>query len=152
MKWSVKKLTKVLKMEKIRMIISYMSEWSHQRGLPYISQSTMILVSVALFLIVLIILFLVLRKLKLWYWRVNVQINMLQSIDTKLKHMEEKMTTEVRMNPKIQDSESQCPNMMTGVAEAVAQEGKIAEGKGQTAVGRSGKVYTETDLERLIKD
>ena len=127
-------------------------EWLKDLGLPYISQGEAILILMAVFLLLLFILWIVFRKVRLWYWKTDVQINTLKSIDSHLKSVQETLlqNTANQIGKVNSDKESQVENDPS--IENTLQDSATQAIEGQTAVGRSGRVYTEAELELQIRE
>lgn len=138
-------------MENNSTLWSKTAEWLEELGLPYISVYEAMLISLAVFLVLLFILWLVFRKARLWYWKTDIQIDTLKSIDGRLQNVENKLsqdtfkTAETAENdPPAQDEKGQLPGTV--------QEKSLQEGEGLIAVGRSGRIYTEAELELQIRE
>jgi uncharacterized protein (DUF58 family) len=138
-------------MENSSIFWNKIADWLTRLGFPYISPYIAMLILLAAVLVLLLILWLLFRKLRLWYWKTNIQINTLKSIDVRLHNVEEKLTTnsvvvvgKVENITPEQGGESPSP-------EAV-QEKEEQEYAGLTAVGRSGRIYTEAELELQIRE
>jgi hypothetical protein len=119
-------------------------------GLPHVSESGAIMIFAAAFLVLLFILWLVFRNMRLWYWKTNIQIDTLKSIDGRLQSMEEKLSVKVvqpvavtAVSP-IEDEAAEPLECGTEVA--------VREPEGLVVVGRSGRIYTEAELELQIRD
>jgi hypothetical protein len=102
-------------------------------------------------LVLLFILWLVFRKMRLWYWKTNIQVETLKRIDDRLHNVEEKLSPGV---VKIIEMKEETPS--TGDRDE-STSGTIPEKPapayvGLTAVGRSGKIYTEAELEVQIRE
>lgn len=126
------------------------ADWLTSLGFSYISPYAAMFILSAVFLVLLFILWLLFRNLRLWYWKTNIQIDTLKSIDVRLHNVEEKLTANSVMvvgkaenNAPEQDGESLLP-------ETVQDE--EPENAGRTAVGKSGRVYTEAELELQIRE
>ncbi len=127
------------------------TEWFKSLGLPYLSEFEAMLILLAAFLVLLFILWLVFRKARLWYWKTNIQIDTLKSIDVRLHNVEEKLSlSAVRIVEKT-DDETPVQDGAETISETV-QEMAEPEREGLTAVGKSGKIYTEAELELQIRD
>jgi len=119
-------------------------------GLPHVSESGAIMIFAAAFLVLLLILWLVFRKMRLWYWKTNIQIDTLKSIDDRLQNVEEKLLVQA-----LQPSAAMVASPKEDEAAAPEEcrtEEPVREPKGLTVVGRSGRVYTEAELELQIRD
>lgn len=109
------------------------------------------LILLAAFLVFFLILWLLFRKLRLWYWKTNIQIDTLKSIDVRLHNVEEKLT----VNPVIigGNAENNTPEQGGEPPRPeTVQEKTEAESAGLIAVGKSGRVYTEAELELQIRE
>ena len=100
----------------------------------------------ACFIVLLPLIWLLSRSPRLWYWKVNAQADTLKSIDLKLQQLGNDFKENVAF---INGSESG--------GEAFEEELEIEEYISEPAatvfsVGRSGKVYTEEELDELIKE
>lgn len=127
------------------------TEWFKSLGLPYISELEAMLILLAAFLVLLLLLWLVFRKARLWYWKTNIQIDTLKSIDTRLHNVEEKLSMSVAGIVEMTHDETPAGDEAETTPETL-HEMTEPEGKGQTAVGKSGKIYTEAELELQIRD
>ena len=120
-------------------------------GLPHLSESEAIMIFAAAFLVLLFILWLLFRRARLWYWKTNVQIDTLKSIDGRLHNMEEKLTLLKDGAAACAEADLQTPNDTEPDPDR-ALESVESEMMGIIAVGRSGRVYTEAELELQIRD
>lgn len=127
------------------------AEWLKSLGLPYISEFEAMLILLTAFLVLLFILWLVFRKARLWYWKTNIQIDTLKSIDVRLHNVEEKLSVSAVRIVEKTDDETPAQDGTDTTSETV-QEMTELEGEGLTAVGKSGKIYTEAELELQIRD
>lgn len=127
------------------------ADWLTSLGFSYISPYTAVVVLLAVVLVLSLILWLLFRKLRLWYWKTNIQVDTLKSIDVRLHNVEEKLTTNSvvvvgkaeNITPE-QDGEPPSPETV--------QKNEEQEYAGLTAVGRSGRIYTEAELELQIRE
>jgi hypothetical protein len=104
-------------------------------------------------LLLLLLVLLILRKVMLWYWKVDLQVNTLKEIDEKLTALE----TEIKEKaiPIYADDESHFLEDVT-----LADDSFIFEQDEQDAqsieavfcVSKSGRLYTEKELEELIRN
>ncbi|MCL1808452.1 MAG: hypothetical protein FWG42_01640 [Clostridiales bacterium] len=105
-----------------------------------------VLLAVLVCLAALLLAWLLLRRLKLWYWKVDLQVDALKGINQKLHKLEEGMTESVVFADKHETAEE----------EAAAEDGEEAHvpdiADAVYCVGKTGKIYTEEELEMLIKD
>lgn len=138
-------------MENSRVFWNKIAEWFNSLGLPYRSELEAMLILLAAFLVLFFILWLAFRKARLWYWKTNIQIDTLKSIDARLHRVEEKLSLgAVRIVEKT-DDEIPARDGEETTTETV-QEMTEPEGEGLTAVGKSGTIYTEAELELQIRD
>lgn len=130
------------------------AEWFGLMGLPSISLWEAVLVIAAVFLLLVAILWLALRKARLWYWKTEVQLNTLKNIEDRLKNVEEKVTQGTIALLETTDAEVPITEtVLTPDTEPIRQKQKTALwDDGSTAVGKSGKVYTEAELEMQIRE
>lgn len=144
-------MTKVLNMENNGIFSDRIAEWFGPFGLPYISLWEAVLILAAVFLILYAILWLILRKARLWYWKTDLQLNTLQNIECRLKNVEEKVSqSTIALQEK---TEAEVPEAEPDPYAESAEEKKTAlRDDGSTAVGRSGRVYTEAELELQIRE
>lgn len=144
------KFTKVPIMENSSIFWNKIADWLTSLGFSYISPTTAMLILAAAFLVLLFILWLIFRKLRLWYWKTNIQIDTLKSIDVRLHNVEEKLAaspvTVVVTGDGIMPEQDGAPLTET------VQEETEPEDVGLTVVGKSGKVYTEAELELQIRE
>ena len=127
------------------------TEWIESLGFPDISEFEAKLILLAAFLVLLFILWLVFRKMRLWYWKTNIQIETLKRIDDRLHNVEGKLSTGV---VKVIEMIEEQPSTTDGgqpTTETVP-ENAVLEFVGLTVVGRSGKIYTEAELEVQIRE
>jgi len=121
-------------------------------GLPYISEFEAMLILLAAFLILFFVLWLVFRRTRLWYWKTNIQIDTLKSIDFRLHNIEEKLSlNSIRV---VEKAESEIP-AQDGTAPSspgTVQEKPVPEREVLTAIGKSGRIYTEAEIELQIRD
>ncbi len=117
-------------------------------GLPYISASEAILILTAVFFVLLILLWLLFRKIRLWYWKTDIQIDTLKSIDNRLHHVEEKLLQNYGSADEKAAGDEEVPDG-TETRESIQA---APEEKGVFSIGKSGKVYTEAELELQIRE
>jgi hypothetical protein len=127
------------------------ADWFTSHGIPYISPYIAMLVLLAAALVLFLILWLLFRKLRLWYWKTNIQVDTLKSIDVRLHNVEEKLTTNAVVVVGKVDNITPEQAVESPLPEAV-QNKEEQEYAGLTAVGRSGKIYTEAELELQIRE
>lgn len=145
------KLTKVPNMENSSMLWRTIADLLESIGLPQVSELEAMVILAAAFLVLLFILWLIFRKARLWYWKTNVQIDTLKSIDGRLHDMEEKLSLHTVGASVCAEGDPQEQNE-TGPEQEDAKEIQESAAVGMIAVGRSGRVYTEAELELQIRD
>ena len=91
------------------------------------------------------LLWLVLREARLWYWKVNKQVGALENIDLKLRKIERDLKTRAEEEPQQETTRTRAAPVKE------ATEAREPE-KERYAKGKSGKIYTEAELEALIRD
>jgi hypothetical protein len=127
------------------------AEWLMSLGLPYVSGFGAMMILLAAALVLLFILWLVFRKIRLWYWKTNIQVDTLKSIDVRLHNVEEKLSQGV--SAVVEKAECAAPDREEAdPAPEPVKEETAPESKGLTAVGRSGRIYTEAELELQIRE
>ncbi|MEL7654872.1 MAG: hypothetical protein AAGU75_03070 [Bacillota bacterium] len=126
--------------------------WPESLGLPYISQTAAVLILLAVLLVLFFLLWLVMRKARLWYWKTNAQIDTLKSIDLHLKNVEEKLSSDVIKVVELSDKLAQPQKNHTEPSIQELPRETVTDGKGLTVIGKSGRVYTEAELELQIRD
>jgi len=97
-------------------------------------------------LVVLFLIWLLSRRIRLWYWKVDKRLDALGVIDRKLQELEDKMREEPADIDTIMAPETEA------VIENKCETKHPAPGSAVYSMGRSGKVYTEQELEELIRD
>jgi len=110
-----------------------------------------LMVFICVFLLILLTC-LILRKFRLWYWKVDLQIDTLKNIDDKLKLLEEGIKEST-----IFIDESNLQNSVVEAAEEIVlkdETGTQGIKQAETVYSKSstGRIYTEEELEELIKD
>ncbi|MDD4564749.1 MAG: hypothetical protein PHE79_04655 [Eubacteriales bacterium] len=130
----------------MEIILNQIREGLQSIGLPYISQFETLLILLTVLTILVFVLWIVLRRMKLWYWKTDIQIDTLKNIDNHLAHIGETLSK----NIEAADSETQLQseNIDPLNQETVPE----AAPEGEFDIGRSGKVYTEAELELLIRE
>ncbi|MGI6747581.1 MAG: hypothetical protein ACOX4V_07410 [Anaerovoracaceae bacterium] len=120
-------------------------------GLPYISPIESFLFLLAILMVLFFVLWIALRRIKLWYWKTDIQIDTLKNIDNHLVHIEEKLSGNIKDSAEAANSEKQLQSeKIDSLNQEIVQETSMPEGK--FAIGRSGKVYTEAELELQIRE
>ena len=138
-------------MENSSMFWNKITEWLGSLGFLDISEFEAKLILLTTFLVLLFILWLVFRKMRLWYWKTDIQVETLKRIDERLHNVEEKLVPGVvkvielmEESPSTRDREEPTPETVP--------EKSAPEFVGLTVVGRSGKIYTEAELEVQIRE
>lgn len=129
--------------------LNRLTEYMNDAGLRVSTEGVMLIIfAVAVVLVAL--LWLGLRKCRLWYWKVDVQTDRLERIDNRLKNIEEGL-----VSPSVKEGQKEDTSMKEEIEEQCAE---AEECKKDTAiksdtyyVGKSGKVYTEEELEAQIR-
>ena len=126
------------------------ANWLQSLGLPYVSQLEALFI-LAVFLILIALIWLALRKARLWYWKTDIQIDALKNIENQLKKVDERLSQGIDSEHEvsaadagasIQETDSQKEN--AGRKHLLIEE--------ESAIGRSGKIYKESELEVQIKE
>lgn len=134
-------------------ILNQIREGLESIGLPYISQSGAFLFLLTVLLILLFILWMIFRKIRLWYWKTDSQINTLRDIDNHLINIKEALSQNTEKTTESADNGKhlQSGNIDPLKCESVPKK-PIPEEQGMIAIGKSGKVYTEAELELQIRE
>ncbi len=138
-------------MENSSILSDKITEWFGHLGLPSLSLWEAVLILTAVFLILAAILWLVLRKVRLWYWKTEVQINTLKNIESRLKNVEEKVSQSPIALVETTDAEVPTAEAAAETIEPTRQKTPLWD-DGSTAIGKSGRVYTEAELEMQIRE
>jgi len=135
-------------------ILNKMAGWLEKLGFSYISEFEAGLILAAMFLLLLLILWLVSRRARLWYWKTDIQIDMLKSIDGRLESVEEKLERGVftAADEKREEPEALSADKNGQLSEENTEREAAENNEGMTCVGKSGRVYTEAELEELIRE
>lgn len=137
-------------MDNNSMFLNKITEWFKSHGLPYITDFEAMLILLTAVLILLIVLWLVLRRVRLWYWKTDIQLQTLKSIDDRLRSVEEKLMPNALAN--VDKTEGQSSDLDEAEQSDTESQKALHEFAGLTAVGRSGKIYTEAELESQIRE
>jgi hypothetical protein len=132
-------------------ILDKFAGWLGKLGLSYISEFEAGLILAAVFLLLLMILWLVFRKARLWYWKTDIQIDTFKKIDGRLQIVEEKLTCGVLAAAEKAESDPLSGEEKGQPSENIEPEA-AEDCEGLTYVGRSGRVYTEAELELQIRE
>lgn len=136
-------------MENSSLFLNKIADLFASLGLTYISEFEAMLILLAVFFVLLFLLWLVFRKARLWYWKTDIQIDTLKSIDVRLHNVEEKLLQS--STAEVEKAESETSNQDD--EEASPENLQVApEQEGLTAVGKSGRIYTEAELELQIRE
>lgn len=129
-------------------------EWMNSIGFKITSQTTMWVIFATLITVIFFI-WIVFRGLRLWYWKVDIQVNTLKSIDSRLKNVEEGFS----IYP-LKEENKQAGNEVLMKENQTAEEFTELDKKQEDEIrnnkvlntGRSGRVYTEEELEIQIRE
>jgi len=138
-------------MDNSSMFWNKITKWFESLGSPGISEFETKLILLTAFLVLLFILWLVFRKMRLWYWKTNIQVETLKRIDDRLHNVEEKLSPGVVKVIEMMEETPSSAEAEEPTSETVPEK-VIPELVGLTAVGRSGKIYTEAELEVQIRE
>lgn len=140
-------------MEDVNFFWNNITELLESLGMSYVTKTEAMLILLAALLIVLALLWFVFRRARLWYWKTNIQIETLKSIDLHLKNVEEKITLSRMKIIEETDKEMQLKIKKIDLSDQdMKMENTAPDGETQTAVGKSGRIYTEAELELQIRD
>ena len=98
---------------------------------------------VVCFVIIFLLLWFLSRGVRLWYWKVNAQVDALKSIDVKLQELEGGL----KAGPASAGISGPAVETLVLEMEKEMPEPLITCGEGEP-----GKVFTEEELEKLIRD
>mgnify|MGYP000860172625 CR=1 FL=1 len=123
-------------------------------GLTYISEVGAMLILLAVCFVLLFLLWLVFRRARLWYWKTEIQIDALKSIDARLHNVEEKLSQQrAGLDADEADVEADGEIIIPCDEEQPQETARTAwERDGLTVVGKSGRIYTEAELEIQIRE
>ena len=102
----------------------------------------LVIVGVAVFVL---LLWLIFRDARLWYWKVDKQVGTLKSIDEKLRSIEQGLAGRAEVEA-AQEKEPLHDAQTTENGERQAPK------KESSCRGKSGRIYTEVELEALIRE
>lgn len=129
------------------MFLNIITDWFNSHGLPGITEFEAMLILLAAILILLVLAWLIVRRLRLWYWKTDLQLEALNRIDARLHNVEE------RLLPNTLTAVENVDRQASGQEGAEQQSETVPENtEGLTAVGRSGRIYTEAELELQIRE
>lgn len=129
------------------MFLNIITDWFNSHGLPGITEFEAMLISLAAILILLVLVWLIVRRLRLWYWKTDVQIETLNRIDARLHNVEERLLSNTPAVVENVDSQASDQEGTEQQSETVSENTE-----GLTAVGKSGRIYTEAELELQIRE
>jgi len=95
-------------------------------------------------IVLFVLLWLITRRPRLWYWKVGTQTDALTSIERKMQQLEEGLKNNTV--PVI------APELIEQEKDAAAEIKEEEEDVAASCKGKSGKIYTEQELEELIRD
>jgi hypothetical protein len=105
----------------------------------------------AVFLILIALIWLAFRKARLWYWKTDIQIDALKNIENQLKKVDERLSQGIDLEHEVSAAGAEASIQGTdSLKENSGQESLFIEE--ESAIGRSGKVYKESELEVQIKE
>lgn len=145
------KLTKVLKMDNNSMFLNIIAEWFRSHGLPYLTEFEAMLILLAALFVLVFIFWLVFRNLRLWYWKTDIRVETLKSIDARLYSVEERLSQGILKVAENTEKEATAHDGAERSSETVP-ENAVNEYAGRKAIGRSGRIYTEAELELQIRE
>ena len=99
------------------------------------------------FIILLLLIWLLLRGIRLWYWKVNTQVTALKNIDIKLQKLEEGLKESTILSDGAEMSAETFPED-EGEKEIQTPEPTNTD----ISIGKSGRAYTEEELEKIIRE
>ena len=138
-------------MENSSVFWNKIANWLTGLGFPPISEFEVKLVFIAVLLALLIILWFAFRKIRLWYWKTELQIDTLKNIEIHLQSVEERLTQDSAT--KVEKAEGGESLKDSSEASEEPEETEKESNRGiLTAIGRSGKIYTEAELELQIRE
>ncbi|HML36888.1 MAG TPA: hypothetical protein PKA19_05585 [Bacillota bacterium] len=127
------------------------AEWLESFGFPDVTGLEAMLIFLALFLVLLFALWLIFRKARLWYWKTDIQIDALKSIDDRLHSVETRLS-EVPLKGILEAEPAEPAPEGESRPEEDLPENTAQESEGFIAVGRSGRIYREAELELQIRE
>ncbi len=126
------------------------ANWLQSLGLPYVSQLEALFI-LAVFLILIALIWLILRKARLWYWKTNIQIDALKNIENQLIKVDERLSQGIEPENEVSAADAGASIQGTdSQKENSCREHLLIEE--ESVIGRSGKVYKESELEVQIKE
>ena len=120
-------------------------------GFPDVVGLEAMLILLALFLVLIFALWLIFRKIRLWYWKTDIQIDALKSIDDRLHSVENRLS-EIPLNSVLEAEMAEPAPEGESRPEEELSENAEQEPEGFIAVGRSGRIYREEELELQIRE
>jgi|GEM_PF-1182853 len=145
-------------------LLDIIKGWMESLGLNSASLIEVMLLIMVVIILILSLLALIFRRTKLWYWKVNVQVKTLQSIDSRLKNVEENLLQKnIKEEEAIKKAVLQKADHGTENGTGNADETDGVNGESSAAetnkeqqsvryIGKSGRIYTEKDLELQIRE
>jgi len=155
-------------MEEVTGYIAELFQNSENTELLWLATAVSMVISILL-------IWLVFRKIRLWYWKVNLQIDTLKGIDEKLTQLKEdvkdnliivndtntllgsaEFDKEVEFDETREDAQTNEDGELSNLSETsepeVSESDLLALSGITYAKSKAGKIYTEEELENLIKD
>jgi hypothetical protein len=102
----------------------------------------------ACFIIFLLTIWLLSRRARLWYWKVSPQVDALKSIDLQLRQLGE----EIKENPIYMIKPEEAKDEVAFGTETAEEQTEEEPEKTDGGAGKAAKVYTEEELDELIKE
>ena len=103
--------------------------------------------------VVLLILWLAFRGVRLWYWKVNAQVSSLEKIDLSLQRIEQGLAADPGESKEPVQTSADMPAVPAEESATNSVEESVARAEeAHVSRGKSGRIYTEAELEELIRD
>jgi len=113
--------------------------------------------------ILLLLIWLILRRVRLWYWKVNVQVDALRDVNRQLQALEEELReSTASATPTVTIEETAAENKIEAEIESETENEIENEDDNEiqipktmetvSIIGKTGIIYTEEELEMLIRD
>ena len=112
-----------------------------------------LLIAFACGLLLLLLVLLMLRKVRLWYWKVDLQVNTLKGIDDKLTMLETEIKEKGALINESDNDQIADDTKFTDDNSVLEPEKQEAQSTEEVfCISKSGRVFTEKELEELIKN
>lgn len=129
--------------------LNKLTEYMNDAGLQVSTEGVMLIIF-AVAVVVAVLLWLGLRRCRLWYWKVDIQADRLERIDNRLKNIEEGFVF-----PTVKEGQEEEASMKEEYEEYPGESEECEKDTARKSdtyyVGKSGKVYTEEELEAQIR-